>query len=568
VRDTNARPFTGYRELAYTPVPDEFFDWQMQDLGLAETKVLLYIFRRTFGFKKHQDRIALSQFVDGICKETGERLDLGCGLSRPSVIKGIDGLVERGYISAVFACGRCGQEVSPEEMVRETRQRMVKDSETGSEKPVVYTVQIVPRVCPGCGAPLFGQEERWFSLVMQGQCQEEGQQAAAEGESKNFTRGSKASSHGGVNGVTTPESSSFTHKRQSSRDSQQETETTTCARAARAAAGELPSPEPASPSPDPAPPISTATPPTGTTPTTAPPTAAAPTAAKSTAVAPTTAPTAPGEGEEGDPPDDGRALFEELFGPATTEGPPPTPEGMTPEAFRHQQTAQALEAAYARQAEEPWLGWGSESRVVERYHRAGLEKTTILRLCWALERHFGLHPVWGNAGHEGFWMREAADLLEAAEGNVELVLDTARQMRADRLTISSPKSLFKKTVATMAERRSGIEGAGSPGSSGPGNGRPAAPGRAPMPHVPSPHAATHPAPASHTSAPQTTGPHAPDIRRLTPEEIQIRDMLAADAARARDSRARAPGPGPDDSPPGELKPEELQARTIYATEEA
>jgi hypothetical protein len=34
VTDTNARPFTGYRELAYTPVPDEFFDWQMQDLGL------------------------------------------------------------------------------------------------------------------------------------------------------------------------------------------------------------------------------------------------------------------------------------------------------------------------------------------------------------------------------------------------------------------------------------------------------------------------------------------------------------------------------------------------------
>lgn len=261
--------------------------------------------------------------------------------------------------------------------------------------------------------------------------------------------------------------------------------------------------------------------------------------------------------------EESHALFEELFGPATTEGPPPTPEGMTPEAFRHQQAAQALEAAYARRAEEPWLGWGSESRVVERYQRAGLEKTTILRLCWALERHFGLHPVWGNAGHEGFWMREAADLLEAAEGNVELVLDTARQMRADRLTISSPKSLFKKTVATMAERRSGIEGAGTPGIPGPGNGRTAAPGRAPMAHAPAFHA-----PASHTSAPQATGPHASGTRQLTPEEIQIRDMLAADAARARDPRARAPGPGPDDSPPGELPPEELQARTIYATEEA
>ena len=44
--------FKGYSKPNYTPVPDELFDEQLPDLSGAELKVLLYIIRRTFGFKR------------------------------------------------------------------------------------------------------------------------------------------------------------------------------------------------------------------------------------------------------------------------------------------------------------------------------------------------------------------------------------------------------------------------------------------------------------------------------------------------------------------------------------
>jgi hypothetical protein len=44
--------FKGYTSPNYTQVPDELFDEQLPHLSGAELKVLLYIMRRTFGFKK------------------------------------------------------------------------------------------------------------------------------------------------------------------------------------------------------------------------------------------------------------------------------------------------------------------------------------------------------------------------------------------------------------------------------------------------------------------------------------------------------------------------------------
>lgn len=57
-------------------VPDGLFDILLPRLSGAELKVLLYIVRRTFGWKKNSDRISLSQFENGITRKTGEvRLD-------------------------------------------------------------------------------------------------------------------------------------------------------------------------------------------------------------------------------------------------------------------------------------------------------------------------------------------------------------------------------------------------------------------------------------------------------------------------------------------------------------
>jgi hypothetical protein len=55
--------FEGFGAPNTTPVPDVVFDVLAPDLGEAELRVLLYIIRRTFGFKKAADTISLGQMV-------------------------------------------------------------------------------------------------------------------------------------------------------------------------------------------------------------------------------------------------------------------------------------------------------------------------------------------------------------------------------------------------------------------------------------------------------------------------------------------------------------------------
>jgi hypothetical protein len=47
----------GFRRPTTTPVPDELFDEWLAVLSGAELKCLLYIVRRTLGFKKDADAI-------------------------------------------------------------------------------------------------------------------------------------------------------------------------------------------------------------------------------------------------------------------------------------------------------------------------------------------------------------------------------------------------------------------------------------------------------------------------------------------------------------------------------
>jgi hypothetical protein len=90
--------FAGYASPNYTMVPDELFDEQLPDLSGAELKVLLYIIRRTFGFKKDSDNISLNQLLHGITTRAGERLDRGTGLSRSTLVAALKGLAEKNLI--------------------------------------------------------------------------------------------------------------------------------------------------------------------------------------------------------------------------------------------------------------------------------------------------------------------------------------------------------------------------------------------------------------------------------------------------------------------------------------
>jgi Bacteriophage replication protein O len=77
--------FKGFLSPRYTQVPDALFDELMSHLSGAELKVLLYIIRRTFGFKKDSDNISLRQICNGIKTREGEVLDKGTGLSLSTV---------------------------------------------------------------------------------------------------------------------------------------------------------------------------------------------------------------------------------------------------------------------------------------------------------------------------------------------------------------------------------------------------------------------------------------------------------------------------------------------------
>jgi DNA-binding transcriptional ArsR family regulator len=90
--------FKGYSKPNYTPVPDELFDEQLPDLSGAELKVLLYIIRRTFGFKKESDNISLNQLLHGIITKEGVVLDRGTGLSKKTLLETLKNLVEKNLI--------------------------------------------------------------------------------------------------------------------------------------------------------------------------------------------------------------------------------------------------------------------------------------------------------------------------------------------------------------------------------------------------------------------------------------------------------------------------------------
>lgn len=102
--------FRGVTSPNTTQVPDQYLDELLPILTGAELKVLLYITRRTFGFKKAADNIALSQMLNGITTNDGRVLDYGVGLTKKTLLQAIKSLetkqiiltqrrasVERGY---------------------------------------------------------------------------------------------------------------------------------------------------------------------------------------------------------------------------------------------------------------------------------------------------------------------------------------------------------------------------------------------------------------------------------------------------------------------------------------
>ena len=95
-------PFPGFQSPRYTPTPDELFDELLAPGRLTdgELRLVLYIIRHTFGWKKDRDAISLSQITDGIVRKDGTRRDWGAGISRATAVRAVQGLERKGIIVA------------------------------------------------------------------------------------------------------------------------------------------------------------------------------------------------------------------------------------------------------------------------------------------------------------------------------------------------------------------------------------------------------------------------------------------------------------------------------------
>lgn len=105
--------FEGFLNPTTTPVPDVVFDKLVAKLGEAELKALLYIIRRTFGFKKDKDPISFNQFLRGITTKDGRALDDGCGIkNRTTLSHALKSLEEKGIITSEKGMDEKGENVT------------------------------------------------------------------------------------------------------------------------------------------------------------------------------------------------------------------------------------------------------------------------------------------------------------------------------------------------------------------------------------------------------------------------------------------------------------------------
>jgi len=91
-KDLNGRYWT------YPKIMDSFWC----QLTGSEQKVLDFILRRTFGWRKTEDRISISQFKNGIKTRDGRWIERGTGLKKDAtIIKAYNRIAELGFIDIV-----------------------------------------------------------------------------------------------------------------------------------------------------------------------------------------------------------------------------------------------------------------------------------------------------------------------------------------------------------------------------------------------------------------------------------------------------------------------------------
>jgi len=155
-----ARPFVfeGFDTLNGTIVPDVFFDFLAPELTDCELRVLLYLMRRIFGFKRESDDISISQLADGLVKGS-RQLDRGTQMSKSSVKRGLAGLRLKGVVVAVRNTSAArGNE--PTTYTLRFRGQPLDTGEDGTETPLGSAVGQAPPGSAVNQAPLAQQRTK------------------------------------------------------------------------------------------------------------------------------------------------------------------------------------------------------------------------------------------------------------------------------------------------------------------------------------------------------------------------------------------------------------------------
>jgi len=94
--------FAGFSkpEANFFRLPNEWTDITSRITSLAEMKLVEYVLKHTWGYSEFDlvKKITTDEFMYGRRKKNGERIDQGTGLSKPSVIEGLNSAVKHGLL--------------------------------------------------------------------------------------------------------------------------------------------------------------------------------------------------------------------------------------------------------------------------------------------------------------------------------------------------------------------------------------------------------------------------------------------------------------------------------------
>src|SRR5256885_1445448 len=87
-------------EANFFRLPNEWTDITARITSLAELKLVEYVLKHTWGYSEFDmvKKITTDEFMYGRRKKNGERIDQGTGLSKPSVIEGLNSAVKHGLL--------------------------------------------------------------------------------------------------------------------------------------------------------------------------------------------------------------------------------------------------------------------------------------------------------------------------------------------------------------------------------------------------------------------------------------------------------------------------------------